>query len=75
GGALDLAPPPGKSMSWLGARVREAYPDAKVLNEGDHIHAEFPGYYGAPVLGGARSAGLTNPNAGIPPPPPGFILD
>nr|WP_245173846.1 hypothetical protein [Erythrobacter sp. A6_0] len=75
GGALDLAPPPGKSMSWLGARVREAYPDAKVLNEGDHIHAEFPGYYGAPVLGGARSAGLSNPNAGIPPPPPGFTLD
>jgi len=75
GGALDLTPPPGKSMAWLGARVREEYPKAKVLNEGDHIHAEFPGYYGAPVLGGARSAGLRNPNAGMPLPPPGFTLD
>ncbi len=75
GGALDLTPPPGKSMGWLAAQVREAYPGAKVLNERDHIHAEFPGYYGAPVLGGARSAGLRNPNSGMPPPPPGFTID
>jgi hypothetical protein len=33
----------------------------RLLPEGDH--ATFPGWYGAPVLGGARSAGLRNPMA------------
>ena len=75
GSALDLTPPPGRSMRWLEAKVRQLYPNANVLNERDHIHGEFPGYYGAPPLGGARSAGISNPNAGIPPPPPGFVLD
>lgn len=75
GSALDLVPPPGRSMLWLEARVRQIFPNANVLNERDHVHAEFPGYYGAPPLGGARSAGISNPNAGIPPPPPGFVLD
>ncbi|MEE2795620.1 MAG: thermonuclease family protein [Pseudomonadota bacterium] len=75
GSALDLTPPPGRSMQWLEAKVRQLYPNANVLNERDHIHGEFPGYYGAPPLGGARSAGISNPNAGIPPPPPGFVLD
>ena len=62
-------------MSWLKGEVAKRYPNARLLNEGDHLHAIFPGYYGAPVLGGARSAGLSNPNEGIPPPPPGFALD
>lgn len=73
GSALDLTPPRGRSMRWLEAQVRAQYPQARLLNEGDHIHAEFPGYYGAPALGGAR--GLSNPNAGMPPPPAGFVLD
>ena len=74
GSALDLTPPRGKSMGWLAGEVRRLYPNARVLNEGDHIHVEFPGYYGAPPLGGAVPAGVSNPNAGMPPPPPGFTM-
>lgn len=75
GASLDLLPPPGKSMDWLKAQVRKYDPTARLLNEGDHLHATFPGYYGAPAIGGAAAAGLRNPNAGMPPPPPGFKLD
>jgi endonuclease YncB( thermonuclease family) len=75
GSGLDMLPPPGRSMSWLRERVGSLYPDAKLLNEGDHLHATFPGYYGAPALGGARTAGLSNPLANMPPPPAGFRLD
>ncbi len=75
GSSLDLLPPPGKSMSWLRQEVRKFHPDAQMLDEGDHLHTTFPGYYGAPAVGGARSAGLKNPLQGMPPPPPGFVLD
>lgn len=63
GSGLDMVPPPGKSMRWLMARVRELEPDARLLNEGDHLHATFPGWYSAPAIGGARAAGLRNPMA------------
>jgi endonuclease YncB( thermonuclease family) len=75
GGALDLVPPAGQSMGWLRDRVAQFDPSAKVLDEGDHLHVTFPGYYGAPPVGGAKNAGLRNPNAGMPPPPPGFRID
>ncbi|WP_324740100.1 hypothetical protein U8326_10030 [Tsuneonella sp. CC-YZS046] len=75
GSSLDLLPPPGKSMSWLKREVRKFHPDARMLDEGDHLHTTFPGYYGAPPLGGAKGAGLRNPLQGMPPPPPGFVLD
>lgn len=75
GASLDLLPPPGKSLDWLKAQVRKYDPSARLLNEGDHLHATFPGYYGAPAIGGAAAAGLRNPNAGMPAPPPGFKLD
>ena len=75
GSSLDLQPPPGKSMGWLKDRVRRFDPSSRMLNEGDHLHTTFPGYYGAPVLGGAKAAGLRNPLAGMPPPPAGFKLD
>ena len=74
GSALDLTPPAGRSMSWLQGEVAKRFPNARALNEGDHLHVVFPGYYGAPVLGGARTAGLSNPREGIPPPPPGFTV-
>lgn len=75
GTALDMLPPPGKSMSWLRDQVGRYDPNAKLLIHDGHLHATFPGYYGAPVLGGAKGAGIRNPNAGMPPPPPGFKLD
>ncbi|MCC6479476.1 MAG: thermonuclease family protein [Sphingomonadaceae bacterium] len=75
GSALDLLPPPGKSMNWLKGQVKRLYPKARLLVEGDHLHATFPGYYKAPVLGNAKSFGLANPNANMPPPPPGFTME
>lgn len=74
GSSLDLKPPPGKTMSWLKGRVRSLYPKAKMLDEGDHLHTTFPGWFGAPTLGNARSAGLANPNREAPPPPSGFVI-
>ena len=75
GSKLDLLPPPGKSMGWLKDQVRRFRPDAELRDEGDHLDARFPGYFGAPPLGGAKGAGLRNPLAGMPPPPAGFTLD
>ena len=75
GSKLDLLPPPGRSMDWLKREVRRFRPDAVLNNEGDHLDVRFPGYYGAPAIGGAKAAGLRNPLAGMPPPPPGFRLD
>lgn len=75
GTSLDMLPPPGKSMEWLKGEVRRYDPNAKLLIHDGHLHATFPGYYGAPVLGGAKGAKLKNPNAGMPPPPPGYKLN
>lgn len=61
GASLDLVPPPGKSIGWLAREVRKVEPDARLLPEGDHLHATFPDWFGAPAIGGARSAGLVNP--------------
>lgn len=47
----------------LKARQLSAEPDAVLLLEGDHLHVTFPEWYGAPVLGGAKAAGLRNPMA------------
>ncbi|MBO81418.1 MAG: hypothetical protein CL801_08370 [Citromicrobium sp.] len=52
GSALDLTPPPGRSMQWLAAQVRRVEPEASILNEGDHLHVVFPDWHGAPLLGG-----------------------
>jgi hypothetical protein len=64
GSSLDLLPPPGKSMGWLKGQVKRVYPDARLLDEGNHLHATFPGWYSAPAIGGAKDAGLSNPMAG-----------
>lgn len=75
GTSLDMLPPSGKSMTWLKEQVRQYDPDARLLVHDGHLHGTFPGYYGAPPLGEARGAKLKNPNAGMPPPPPGYKLD
>jgi hypothetical protein len=75
GSSLDMLPPKGKTLGWLEAQVRRYDPKARTLIHDGHLHATFPGYFGAPPLGGAQAAGLRNPNAGMPPPPPGFKLD
>lgn len=62
GSSLDIVVPPGKSMRWLMTQVQKVEPNARLLPEGDHLHMTVPGWFGAPVLGGARSAGLVNPN-------------
>ena len=74
GSSLDMLPPEGKTMLWLKAQVRKYDPNAKLLIHDGHLHASFPGYWGAPPLGGAKSAGLHNPNAGMAAPPPGYRL-
>lgn len=61
GSALDMLPPPGRSLGWLRSEVARAEPDARLLVHDGHLHATFPNWQGAPVLGGARTAGLTNP--------------
>jgi len=64
GSSLDIVVPAGKSMGWLMREVKRVEPDAHLLPEGDHLHATFPGWYNAPVFGGAKSFGLSNPNQG-----------
>lgn len=63
GGALDMLPPPGKSLGWLKRQVAAASPNARLSIHDGHLHAEFPDWYAAPVLGGAKSAGIVNPVA------------
>lgn len=64
GSALDMLPPPGKSFDWLTKKVRQQYPDARLLVHDGHLHATFPDWNGAPVFGGARDAGVINPARG-----------
>lgn len=75
GNTLDMLPPPGKSLGWLRGEVARNYPKADLLVHAGHLHARFPGWYGAPVLGGAKPAGVRNPFAGMPAPPRGFKVN
>lgn len=50
--ALDMLPPPGKSLGWLKSAVRRYDPKARLLVHDGHLHAGFDGYYSAPKLGG-----------------------
>lgn len=63
GSSLDLVPPRGMSIRALAAAVKLLKPNVVTYPEGDHLHTTFPGWYGAPVLGNARSWGFANPNA------------
>ena len=64
GSALDILPPPGKSLSWLRGAVKQYDPNARLLVHDGHLHAAFDEYYGAPVFGGAKAAGVVNPMGG-----------
>lgn len=74
GDGIDLLPPEGLSMKALAVKVRKVLPQAKILNESDHLHVTIPGWGKAPVLGGADRASVVNP-ALVPPPPDGFQLE
>ncbi len=50
--ALDMLPPPGKSLGWLRAQVMRYDPKARTLIHDGHLHAGFDDYYAAPALGG-----------------------
>lgn len=52
GSALDMLPPPGKSLDWLKRQVRQYDPKARLLVHDGHLHAGFNGFYSAPKLGG-----------------------
>lgn len=52
GAALDMLPPPGKSLAWLRAQVKQYDPKARLLVHDGHLHAGFDGYNSAPKLGG-----------------------
>jgi len=71
GDAVDLTPgKSGLSMSELhdrAQRIADGYPGGKVLNEGDHVHLQLPGWGMAPGTPGTL-------NSGLPPLPPGYSL-
>lgn len=52
GAALDMLPPPGKSLGWLRAQVKRYDPKARLLVHDGHLHGGFDAYYSAPKLGG-----------------------
>lgn len=60
GAALDMLPPPGRSLSWLRDQVARAEPRASLSIHDGHLHATFPDWSGAPTLGGAVGFGTAN---------------
>jgi len=52
GDASDFVPKAGQSMGALAAEAKRYFgPKAKILNEGDHVHVELPGYGKVPLYG------------------------
>lgn len=41
GEALDLVPPQGMTMAQLAQETKRRFPQARVINEGDHVHVEW----------------------------------
>jgi hypothetical protein len=44
GDAADFTPRGGESMAQLAARLRSQFPNARVVNEGDHVHVQQSGW-------------------------------
>lgn len=40
GDAADFVPRKGQSMGALAAELRRTHPDARIINEGDHVHVQ-----------------------------------
>lgn len=57
GDASDFTPRKGQSMGQLAAELRRAYPDARIINEGDHVHVERSGW-NVPYHGRRGTQGL-----------------
>lgn len=58
GDAADFVPAHGQSMAMLEAAARRHFgPQAKVINEGDHVHVQLPGW-DVPYHGRHGTAGL-----------------
>lgn len=55
GDAADFVPQGNETMAQLAARLGQTYPDAKIINEGDHVHVQRSGW-NLPLFGrrGAR---------------------
>lgn len=57
GDAADFTPRAGQTMAQLEADLRRRFPDAKIINEGDHVHVSRRGW-GVPYHGNRGIAGL-----------------
>lgn len=57
GDAADFVPAKGETMGALANRLGRLYPDARIINEGDHVHVQRSGW-NLPYFGrvGARGA-------------------
>jgi hypothetical protein len=52
GDGVDFVPAKGQSMAQLAAEAKQYFgPNAKVLNEGNHVHVTLPGYGKVPLYG------------------------
>ena len=60
GDAADFTPRAGQTMAQLEAYLRRRFPDAKVINEGDHVHVSRRGW-NVPYHGRRGTTGLRGP--------------